>query len=444
MSSRKRSARRDPSDPTNFNKEQYVEKLKEMGILVKSSWRLDMIRQLYFENVKDVSDPTQTSVQSDNDNTGISLTTPAEAQNNPSPGNKSDRTETILKETTSALKAASEALSSMTSVVKNIVQNKDNGQTNNEKQERQFDLSSAFQATYGACSIPVPASEQTFRKEINLSKGTVFAEDLPKMDYVSPKLRNQILEGKDINLALLLYPKHETPQSRLIQSEGFTVELSAPKDTRADQNLTLDEFNKAFRKYRHIICKAYPQRRDELDQYEADINDIAHSYGPKFYQYHKMFSTKAANAIIEYNVVINWGKVDDRLLHLVMHGTESRECQLCGDFDHATKFCSKQMQKSEPQRSLPEKSVTSNSESSSSATPSAAPKDKYGRNIESVNGIDICNNYNHGTCRWNQCKFIHACLTCKAKGHGFKTCDRNIKTKAYQNKANTTPKQSDK
>ena len=35
-----------------------------------------------------------------------------------------------------------------------------------------------------------------------------------------------------------------------------------------------------------------------------------------------MFSAKAANAIIEHNIAINWGKVDDRLLHLVMHGTQ--------------------------------------------------------------------------------------------------------------------------
>jgi hypothetical protein len=35
-----------------WNKEQYIHHLKEMGISVKSTWRLDMIRQLYFENYK--------------------------------------------------------------------------------------------------------------------------------------------------------------------------------------------------------------------------------------------------------------------------------------------------------------------------------------------------------------------------------------------------------
>ena len=37
-----------------------------------------------------------------------------------------------------------------------------------------------------------------------------------------------------------------------------------------------------------------------------------------------MFSAKATNATIEHNIDINWGKVDERLLHLVMHGTQRR------------------------------------------------------------------------------------------------------------------------
>ena len=127
---------------------------------------------------------------------------------------------------------------------------------------------------------------------VDTSKRILYSEDLPKLNYVSPTLRKQIVEDKDINLALLLYPKNEVPQTRTIFSEGLTVELSAPKDTRLEQCLTLDEFNKPFRKYRNIICKVYPQRRDELDQYEADINDIATNYGPKFYRYHKCFQLR--------------------------------------------------------------------------------------------------------------------------------------------------------
>jgi hypothetical protein len=44
-------------------------------------------------------------------------------------------------------------------------------------------------------------------------------------------------------------------------------------------------------------------------------------------------------------------------------------------------------------------------------------KDRYGRNIIQVEGHDLCNNFNYGTCKWKDCKFSHACLKCKGKGH---------------------------
>ena len=54
----------------------------------------------------------------------------------------------------------------------------------------------------------------------------------------------------------------------------------------------------------------YPQRRDEFDQYETDINDIATNYAQIYISITKCFSAKAANAIIEHNIAINWGKVE--------------------------------------------------------------------------------------------------------------------------------------
>ena len=59
MSSRKRPARHDPNDPMHWTKEQYVTHLTSLGITVKSTWRLDMIRQLYFVNQKDVANSTE-------------------------------------------------------------------------------------------------------------------------------------------------------------------------------------------------------------------------------------------------------------------------------------------------------------------------------------------------------------------------------------------------
>ena len=244
-------------------------------------------------------------------------------------------------------------------------------------------------------------------------------------------------EGKDINLALLLYPKNEVPQTRTIFFEGLTVQLSAPNDTRLEHCLTLDEFNKAFRKYRNIICKVYRQRRDELDQYEADINDIATNYDLKFYRYHKICSAKAPNAIIEHSIAINWEKVDYRLLHLVMHGTQSRECELCGDYDHTTKFCEKQRSKEIPLQKSPQNMANIRSVGEKT-------KDRYGRNIIQVEDHDLCNNFNYGTCKWKNCKYSHACLKCKGKGHGFKTCEKTNFSKQNQNKISGVQKAADR
>jgi hypothetical protein len=76
MSGRKRPARHDPSDPMHWDKEQYIHHLKERGISVKSTWRLDMIRQLYFENHKNTPQ-SEGAVPQDtvniNDNTSTEL-----------------------------------------------------------------------------------------------------------------------------------------------------------------------------------------------------------------------------------------------------------------------------------------------------------------------------------------------------------------------------------
>jgi hypothetical protein len=38
------------------------------------------------------------------------------------------------------------------------------------------------------------------------------------------------------------------------------------------------------------MTAVYPDRREELNAYAEDIVDISNFYGPKCYDYHKMFS----------------------------------------------------------------------------------------------------------------------------------------------------------
>ncbi|CAG2215735.1 unnamed protein product [Mytilus edulis] len=62
-------------------------------------------------------------------------------------------------------------------------------------QKSNYDFASAYQATYGHITpISSVNAKQTFHRQVNTSKGIVFAEDLPKLDYVSTSLRKQILE----------------------------------------------------------------------------------------------------------------------------------------------------------------------------------------------------------------------------------------------------------
>ena len=144
MRGRKRPTRHDPSDPMHWNKEHCIHRdhLKGMGISVKSTGRLDMIRQLYFENHKNTP---QSEGEVPQDTINI------------------------------------------------------NDNTSTEPSKEQNEMEKQVQQT-------------------NQNSGVT-------------TLRKQILEGKDINLALLLCHKNEVPQPRTIFSKVLTVELSAPKDT---------------------------------------------------------------------------------------------------------------------------------------------------------------------------------------------------------------------
>ena len=122
--------------------------------------------------------------------------------------------------------------------------------------ETNANASFCLQNYYHSNAIQSPPS-QTARKF-----GTN-PEDLPQMDLISPSIRKNIVEGKDINLATLLIPYYEVHTSE-----------KEKEDLRLKRNLTIAEFLTAFGKYKRVMCQAFPNRRDELDSYEANIIDI--------------------------------------------------------------------------------------------------------------------------------------------------------------------------
>ncbi|CAG2185624.1 unnamed protein product [Mytilus edulis] len=115
-------------------------------------------------------------------------------------------------------------------------------------------------------------------------------------------MMKRIWEGKYVNLAALLIPKHEADKNIVQQQGSITVNLSNHEDTRLLKSLTISEFITAFGKYKRVMCSKFPNRRIELDRYEANIIDIYNVYGAKFYDYHCQFSARAAAALRDCNI----------------------------------------------------------------------------------------------------------------------------------------------
>ena len=82
------------------------------------------------------------------------------------------------------------------------------------------------------------------------------------MESISPKLKKQIIEGRDVDLAALLRKDYESVQadSSLRTSSGLEINLPGKKDARLHNSWSLKEFACAFGKYKRVLCRVFPQR----------------------------------------------------------------------------------------------------------------------------------------------------------------------------------------
>ena len=158
---------------------------------------------------------------------------------------------------------------------------------------------------------------------------------------MSPVLKNCIIQGKDVNLALLLVAPNDLGELRqldIIVGEVFLKHVSA--ESRFKRNLVLSEFIVAFTKYKNIMCEAYPYRRVELDMYERDIIEMATRYGgTTFYEYHKAFSARAAAMLEQRNIKIDWSVRDNKLFCSLFAGSRIVACEICSSISHPTELC---------------------------------------------------------------------------------------------------------
>ena len=242
------------------------------------------------------------------------------------------------------------------------------------------------------------------------------ADSLPHVDIISDTLKRNILEGKYINLAALLIADFEPQNVTMNEASGLEFLRQGRRDHRLDRSLSIIQFFKAFGLYKRIMSEAYPQRRLELDLYEADIGNIYEHYGDIFYQYHRQFSKKAA-AYLEKGIKIDWSKRDKDLFQLIVGGTKTNLCEHCLQSDHQSPFCPSQYNMQSTVL-FPKKQIDQ------IGKPFDSKLDRKGRNRVTFQGKEICNNFNNYTCKYppGKCPFAHVCKRCKSDLHGELQC----------------------
>jgi hypothetical protein len=240
------------------------------------------------------------------------------------------------------------------------------------------------------------------------------SHQLPAIEIVSPQIRKDIQQGKDVNLALLLLPlgskSDETTQRHVVLGDEV-VALKPMVDTRLSRPLTIQEFVTAFSIYRQVMCEAFPQRRAALDKYLRDVIGMAGSFpGLGFYEYHKQFAACAATWLLNYNTLVDWGVRDNNLYVSIFSGQKAVTCALCQSASHATHFC--------------HLSATSSKAKNGDIAGGTLPNggaDILGRPKVTIGGQEVCNDFNveRGCARGPKCKYMHRCKRCHRMGHGM-------------------------
>ena len=117
-------------------------------------------------------------------------------------------------------------------------------------------------------------------------------DNLPHVDVISDSMRRNITLGKYVNLASLLIADFEVTIP-VYDSLSMDI-LKRMGDHRIDRSLSITQFYRSFGICKRVMCEAFPQCRNELDLYEADVGNIHEHYGKSFTKYHIQFTKQAA------------------------------------------------------------------------------------------------------------------------------------------------------
>ena len=288
-------------------------------------------------------------------------------------------------------------------------------------EEEQYDLNTATKAFNERRHIPAAAGSesQLQRNSENIVTRTRYgyaAETLPLVETVTPAIRQNIIAGKDVNLASLLMPYYNGACSSSDDSmcNNAHCQHINKQDPRLNKTLSIGEFIQAFGIYKNIMCSAYPLRRTELDLYERDIVEMASRYpGRGFYEYHKQFSLRAAAHLRYNNILIDWSVRNNSLFCNIFANTTANSCITCGSTLHSSGFCPDQLKTSPVVKGF------------SNFNPDSGNIDRHGRKKVYFSGREICNNFNgQNGCTYKRCTHAHVCLECKGE-HSKVVCSKN-------------------
>ncbi|VDI33739.1 Hypothetical predicted protein [Mytilus galloprovincialis] len=87
------------------------------------------------------------------------------------------------------------------------------------------------------------------------------------------------------------------------------------------------------------MCLKFTNRRIELDRYEANIIDIYNVYGAIFYDYHCQFSARAAAALRDCNIKVDWSIKDTTTLNMIAGNAKVNSCSNCSSTMHLSSCC---------------------------------------------------------------------------------------------------------
>ena len=449
MASKRHSRRRtipyDLGNPTNWTAAQLRKEISKLGVNLTTSIPktalIQIYTQLYTASSSTVSQGQSNVSEKTNENDGnlldrfqsenvqmdksqdsgisshITTSTTDNVISLPDRAVPHDSQTVLLQSTVGMVSAMQSAIASLQSTVTSLLQ-KQTASTSSSNHLEQF-----YQQT--------PAQPSSLSQQTSANLHGVAADSLPHIDVVSETMRKNIVSGKYVNLACLLIPDYDVSKSPVDNMPGTELFKRQQRDHRLDRVLSITQFFKAFGIYKRVMCEAFPQRRDELNLYEADIANIYEHYGDLFYQYHVQFSRQAA-AYMEKGIKIDWSKRHKDLFQLLVGGAKTKLCDHCSQADHQSPFCPTQISVPRPSKS---KAIPIQDSS----------KDTFGRPRVFFKGREICNNFNgEKGCSRSVCPFEHICKKCKSSGHGQNSCNPQIPAvpdhshKAETNKSKTS------